>query len=156
MRFSSSAAPTILLGLLTLSSTTSAGFLDRFTGSNKDATQINLAADPAPPAEPSLDAFGGSAPGVGIQQPVPVVQVGAPSVAYGQPAVKTGEAVPVINLQDESNTPPPYEGTEYRWKMFKVRIITFWQFDPPLTFHVLLPAIFQFRPADFYTEAILL
>jgi hypothetical protein len=111
---------TLLAGLA--ASGSNAGFLDKLTGQfNKPAsgTQIHLAADPTPPAEPSLDAFGGSAPGHVHIQPV---QAGAPSIAIGQPAVKTQAAnVPVTTAVPVQEA--PYEGTEYRWKMFKV---SFW------------------------------
>lgn len=109
---------TLLAGLA--ASTANAGFLDKLTGQfNKPAsgTQIHLAADPTPPAEPSLDAFGGSAPGHVHIEPV---QPGAPSIAIGQPAVKTqaGAPAPVVTAIPVQEA--PYEGTEYRWKLFKV------------------------------------
>lgn len=105
--------------LLAAASCANAGFLDRLTGAGqpKTGTQIHLAADPTPPSEPSLDAFGGSAPSAHVH--VEPVEAGAPSIALGQPAVKT--AVPVV---DHSNArqEAPYEGTEYRWKMFRVSL----------------------------------
>lgn len=121
MRLSTGGSSLSLFALLAVSSA-HAGFLDRLTGAGqpKAATQINLAADPAPPSEPSLDAFGGSAPSAHGHAHVEPVQPGAPSIALGQPAVKTGEAVPVTANAAQQPEQIPYEGTEYRWKMFRV------------------------------------
>lgn len=127
----------LLAALLAASSTANAGFLDRLTGGGqpKAATQIHLAADPAPPAEPSLDAFGGSAPGQHHVHNEPV-QAGAPSIALGQPAVRTASAVPVNTAgAGQQQEAPPYEGTEYRWKMFRVsyRLLVFQKASRMLT-----------------------
>lgn len=166
MRLSIGGSSSLALALLAASSSVNAGFLDRLTGGSNagqpkasSGSQIHLAADPAPPSEPSLDAFGGSAPHHAHVEPV---QAGAPSVALGQPAVKTASPV-----NDGSATAAPirheelpYEGTEYRWKMFRVssRTSTF-VIAYPLTDH-LAPlstrAFFQFRPAEMVTEAWLL
>lgn len=134
MRLPSSASSLSLLAVLAASAS-NAGFLDKLTGasSNKIASNVDAAAPPAPPAEPSLDAFGGSAPGhLDHQQKYPgapdTIEIGGPSVAAGQPAVKTADAKTGYSGGagddlDKNTTPvePPYEGKEYRWKMFRVR-----------------------------------
>lgn len=150
MRFSTGGS--VLAALLAASSTANAGFLDRLTGGGaaagqpKAATQIHLAADPSPPAEPSLDAFGGSAPGSHHahihNEPV---QAGAPSIALGQPAVKTASAVPANNAGSATHQQeaPPYEGTEYRWKMFRVRLLSlFWHLHLKASRHADIPYAF--------------
>lgn len=128
MRLSTGGSSLSLVAALLAVSSVNAGFLDRLTGAGqpKAATQINLAADPAPPSEPSLDAFGGSAPHAHGHAHVEPVEAGAPSIALGQPAVKTASpagttAVPASDASVHEEL--PYEGTEYRWKMFRVCFI---------------------------------
>ncbi|CAD6567339.1 MAG: hypothetical protein CYPHOPRED_001621 [Cyphobasidiales sp. Tagirdzhanova-0007] len=112
--------PSLSFSLLLLASSTSAGLLDRFVNTLRTPTSVDAAASPAPPAEPSLDAFGGSAPGSNNPRVVAdPVQAGAPSVASGQGAVKT-------SLAESSSVPSatpeaPYEGIEWRWKIIRVR-----------------------------------
>ena len=100
----------------------SAGFLDRLTA--RAPSTVDVAA-PSPPAEPSLDAFGGSAAGGSV--PVAVVQepvqAGAPSVARGQGAVQTGEAAAAAAVPTAVPVKAqelPYEGMEFKTPYFTV------------------------------------
>lgn len=113
MRVPSSAA--LAVTMLSLSSVAQAGFLDRLRGSAAGGSAVDAAAAPAPPSEPSLDAFGGSAGHATavVQDPV---QAGAPSVSRGQGAVKTATP-PVVETVEPVK---PYDGLEFRTKYYVV------------------------------------
>ncbi|KAL7005763.1 hypothetical protein EMMF5_004678 [Cystobasidiomycetes sp. EMM_F5] len=108
-----------------------AGLFDRLKGSASSISSSVAdavpspagAAAPSPPAEPSLDAFGGS----GVQ-PTQAGSGKGRAAAPAQPGQIIYERVPgepdpkVVN-QVETAVPTqeahePYDGTEYRWKMF--------------------------------------
>ena len=108
MRIPSTAA--LAVTVLSLSSVAQAGFLDRLRGSAAGGSAVDAAAAPAPPSEPSLDAFGGSAV---VQDPI---QAGAPSVSRGQGAVKTATP-PVVETVEPVK---PYDGLEFRTKYYVV------------------------------------
>lgn len=123
----------LTLPLLSLSGSAQAGLFDRLKGSASSISSSVAdavpspagAAAPSPPAEPSLDAFGGS----GVQ-PTQAGSGKGRAAAPAQPGQIIYERVPgepdpkVVN-QVETAVPTqeahePYDGTEYRWKMFAV------------------------------------
>lgn len=97
----------------------SAGLLDRFVNPLRNPTSVDAAAPPAPPSEPSLDAFGGYAPGSNNPRvTADPIQAGAPSVASGQGAVRTSIVQP--KTVNQARSEEPYEGIEWRWKSLRV------------------------------------
>lgn len=139
MRLLPVASTATATAMLYSASLASAGLLDRFRAASPSSIEPAPAA-PSPPSEPFIDAFGGSAAhGAMVQDPVPMpvavpagagAGAGAPSVAAGQPAVKT--AVPVNVLEPET----PYEGLEWKSKYYRVCLPYSRQLELPQLMHL--------------------